>query len=83
MPSPPRNQPRPRTIEPHRVSAATANPSAGPSGLDRVKPGLPAFVPTTNDVRRALRAQTAPSKKIVRSICTCPHHYLHRCNDSV
>jgi hypothetical protein len=39
MPSPPRNQPRPRTIEPHRVSAATANPSAGPSGLDRVKPG--------------------------------------------
>ena len=42
-----------------------ANSLAGPSRLDRDKPSL---VPTTDDVRRALQAQTAPSKKIIKSI---------------
>ena len=41
-----------------------ANSLAGPSRLDHDKPGLP----TTDDVCRALQAQTTPSKKIIKSI---------------
>ena len=64
--SPPRVRPR-TTIQSH-INYATARPSP-PAQLSAQLPLATPSSVTTDDVARALRAQTAPSKKNVRSIC--------------
>jgi hypothetical protein len=64
--SPPHVRPR-TTIQSHN-NFATASPSPSVQLSARLSLATPSSV-TTDDVARALRAQTAPSKKNVRSIC--------------
>jgi hypothetical protein len=78
MKSPPRVKARNNkdTNIPASTSSDLFTAKMTPTTLAQGEKGQETEFPSADEVRRALKAQTAPSKRIVRSICTDYSHSL-------